>query len=330
MKEFLKAVKELVERLYKEGRPGDISKEIKALAKQYKIGEQGLREAKKIQNAYQSNLEDEFIKKFTKEFTVSEFDRISENFQKNVVESVKRSMRSSDPDIAVKAVKRLGVVAERNLRTVVQTAKDGINQAQVIEDAKNSGVKQMRYVGPKTSLRLFCSEHIGKIYTIEEIKNMSNGQGLPVMYFGGGYNCRHRWVAVEGEEQNGVFLHESFKAKYGNNVPKVVAEEIKGAELLAAHGKVEINPYRQEQEKADTDLFFDGKPAQLKQTNSQNENILRQKLRDARHQADNVIIIFNGLPDEDRSVYLAKEWLRKHPEKKLYFYNKKTQKFKEI
>lgn len=265
--------------------------------------------------------------KLTKSKNKMKANHNSENFQKNVVETVKRSMRTGNPEVAVKAVKRLGVVAERHLRTVVQTAKDGINQAQVIEDAQSSGIKQMRYVGPRTSLRRFCFEHVGKIYTIEEIKNMSNGQGLPVIYFGGGYNCRHRWVAVNGEEQNGVFLHESFKAKYGDNIPKVVAEEIKGAELLAAHGKVEINPYRQEQEKADTDLFFDGEPAQLKQTNSQNENIFRQKLRDARHQADNVIIIFDGLPDESRSIEIAKDWLKGHPEKKLIIYNKKTKKF---
>jgi hypothetical protein len=54
-------------------------------------------------------------------------------------------------------------------------------------------------VGPPPE-RAFCKKHIGRVYTEAEIQRLSNGQGLPVRYYMGGYNCRHRWVLASGEE----------------------------------------------------------------------------------------------------------------------------------
>ncbi len=55
---------------------------------------------------------------------------------------------------------------------------------------------RFKYVGPPAE-RKFCSMHLNQIYTLQEINALDNGQGLPVITNGGGYNCRHHWVLVE-------------------------------------------------------------------------------------------------------------------------------------
>ncbi len=62
--------------------------------------------------------------------------------------------------------------------------------------AIQSGVSLFQYVGPQNNIREFCAAHLGRIYTAEEILRMDNGQGLPVQYYCGGWNCRHRWIPV--------------------------------------------------------------------------------------------------------------------------------------
>jgi len=201
MEEFLKAVQELVERLFAEGHPGEIRHGIRLLAKKYKISRLGLKEADKILRRIQNTLQDDFIKKFTKDLTVENVENITDKFEKGVLQAVRRGMRSSDPDLAMELVKSQSNVAKQHLRTTVDTAKAGITQAQKLKDIGEP--EYFKLVGPKLSARSWCAEHVGKIYHISEIQKMDNGQGLPVLYFAGGYNCRHRWVAVAHSESNG-------------------------------------------------------------------------------------------------------------------------------
>lgn len=79
---------------------------------------------------------------------------------------------------------------------VTVTARSSFNRTAAITKAKRAGVAQFRYDGP-ASERDFCKRRLGKVYTLDEIKRMDNGQGLPVWQYGGGYRCRHRWTAVE-------------------------------------------------------------------------------------------------------------------------------------
>jgi hypothetical protein len=56
------------------------------------------------------------------------------------------------------------------------------------------------YSGPvDTKTRDWCMEHVGKIYTREAIDGLSNGQLPNVFLTGGGWNCRHVWMAVESQ-----------------------------------------------------------------------------------------------------------------------------------
>jgi hypothetical protein len=53
------------------------------------------------------------------------------------------------------------------------------------------------YVGPLDRVtRPFCREHVGKVYTREEIDALDNKHLPNVFLTGGGYNCRHVFQAV--------------------------------------------------------------------------------------------------------------------------------------
>jgi hypothetical protein len=196
MNSFKKAALELVRQLFDEGRPGDIKKELKALMKKHGIGKKQTESVNRLLRSAQKTLQDEFIERFTKDFTANEIDKVAENFEKGVLSAVRRGIGNANQTLAEKLVRRLGNTAERHLGTVVQTAQDGIAQAQKFSDVRHAGIEHFRYSGPSSNSRPFCVERVGKLYSRSEIEAMNNGQGLPVMYFGGGYNCRHRWTPV--------------------------------------------------------------------------------------------------------------------------------------
>ena len=54
------------------------------------------------------------------------------------------------------------------------------------------------YAGPVDGLqRQFCREVYDLAWTREQVAQLRNGQaGMPPIFFGGGYNCRHQWVQM--------------------------------------------------------------------------------------------------------------------------------------
>lgn len=86
------------------------------------------------------------------------------------------------------------------LQTEITTGLQGFSRTVTMKKAKDVGFTRFKYLGPLDQVtRKFC-EHVleeGPVYTLEEIQAMDNGQGLPVMTYGGGYNCRHQWRPVE-------------------------------------------------------------------------------------------------------------------------------------
>jgi hypothetical protein len=84
--------------------------------------------------------------------------------------------------------------------TVALTAVAGFDRAATMEDAEAAGLDRFTYAGPPGE-RPFCSTMLaqaaaGKTWTRTEIEGLSNGQGLSVLLYCGGYRCRHRWVPV--------------------------------------------------------------------------------------------------------------------------------------
>lgn len=92
---------------------------------------------------------------------------------------------------------------EANLNTELETSLQGFNRSVVIGEAKELGFELYLYVGPDDNLtRPFCANLLSRdppIYSLREIESLDNDQGLAVITYGGGYNCRHQWRPVSDE-----------------------------------------------------------------------------------------------------------------------------------
>jgi hypothetical protein len=57
------------------------------------------------------------------------------------------------------------------------------------------------FSGPvDNSIRPFCRQFVGTVLTRKDIDGLDNGQLPDAFITGGGYNCRHTWLAVESRE----------------------------------------------------------------------------------------------------------------------------------
>lgn len=94
---------------------------------------------------------------------------------------------------------RLTGALSTELNTALMSFHRTVNKVQ----ADAAGLELFLYVGPDDDLtRPFCEDLLQKdppIYTLEEIEAMDNEQGLSVMEYGGGYNCRHHWRPVSAD-----------------------------------------------------------------------------------------------------------------------------------
>lgn len=198
MKQYLAAVEAMVRSKFEQRKPNEIRAELRRLRRKFKPEKEGLQEAKKILKLVENELQDNFIVRFTKDFADEQFENLSNRFDDGVLKAVRRAMNhENSTETATKLVRRLGNVNKRYIDTVVQTAKGGIAQARKIQDAKKAKIKYFRYEGPIGGSRAFCANLVGKVFSLDEILAMVGQNGLPVLYFGGGWNCRHRWVAVD-------------------------------------------------------------------------------------------------------------------------------------
>lgn len=86
-----------------------------------------------------------------------------------------------------------------NLETELNTGLAGFSRSVNLYKAQDLGLDRFLYVGPDDSVtRPFCQERVGNIYTMDQISEWDNGQGLPASIYLGGYNCRHRLAPVRG------------------------------------------------------------------------------------------------------------------------------------
>lgn len=103
--------------------------------------------------------------------------------------------------------------ASRHGSTIINTQISAFNRSVTAMAAEDAGVTKFLYVGPKAE-RPFC-QHVlngnrsilgistvkpsgkGRVYTIEEISALNNGQTNDVLRTAGGFNCRHRWLPVQ-------------------------------------------------------------------------------------------------------------------------------------
>ena len=102
------------------------------------------------------------------------------------------------------------IVGTEMARYVKQQIHDSLTQFDSAINAKvalDSGAEKFIYIGSKDDVtRSFCRKHVNKVYTIDEMKEIWQGEwagksGSNPFINKGGYNCRHRWRPVSFKEQ---------------------------------------------------------------------------------------------------------------------------------
>ena len=93
-----------------------------------------------------------------------------------------------------KGVRETTLSYNNRITTLSRTFSHGIDNLINFNQEQEAGITKFKYVGNPHPQRPFCQQHFGKTYTVAEINKTNNGQGLDVMTFAGGYNCRHFWI----------------------------------------------------------------------------------------------------------------------------------------
>lgn len=89
-----------------------------------------------------------------------------------------------------------------NLQTLFDTQVSIFGrQVEAIATAGADADQPFWYVGPvDLKTRAWCLERVGKVYTRDVIEAMDNHQLPNPFITGGGYSCRHSFLAVQGQE----------------------------------------------------------------------------------------------------------------------------------
>src|SRR5574337_103347 len=86
---------------------------------------------------------------------------------------------------------------DSSIRAGMQLA--AIQQAQRGAEATGTTLLLL-FDGPDDAkVRPWCEEHLDRVYTLDAGKQMTNDIGQPALAWRGGFNCRHRWSAIDEE-----------------------------------------------------------------------------------------------------------------------------------
>ncbi len=85
-------------------------------------------------------------------------------------------------------------------QTWVTTGLSGVYRESTILLGEDNGFTKFIYMGPlDAATRDFCATFVNQVKTVDEWNALQSEQAQisPVIQFGGGFNCRHRFVGVE-------------------------------------------------------------------------------------------------------------------------------------
>ena len=205
-KKFEQALKTAISKRYVEGQPKLIAVDLKKLSMQYDVG---FAKADSIRK----NIEKSLLNLWADERTTKTADKIQNTGVENNADGAFAQMQGKVNRDVKKAVDRglknnyslnqITTIVNRSLnsgkhvaRTIARTAQMAKIRSDYLLFHIKNGCTKFRYDGPGSGTRDFCGLHKGKIYTIQEILKLNNGQGLPVLIYMGGWNCRHWWTAI--------------------------------------------------------------------------------------------------------------------------------------
>lgn len=203
---FLEELQKAIRKRYGEGKPREIRGDLERLSEQFQIE---VSEAETARKSIENKFMNEWVNKRTRLSDAGAYN-LTANFAKvggklnaDVFRAIDRGLRNNMSMKQISdLVRRVGVLGEHHSRTAGRTAKMGKLRTEYLANHLKAGCREFKYAGPtgasatQDEPRDFCRKHLGKIYTIEQILKLNNGQGLSVLIYMGGYNCRHRWEAV--------------------------------------------------------------------------------------------------------------------------------------
>lgn len=97
-------------------------------------------------------------------------------------------------------------------------------QVEALASANRDADQPYIYSGPVDgTVRPWCLNLVGKVYTRDVIEAMDNGQLANPFLTGGGYNCRHSWLAVQSDEMRGLVNTGRRAPGYDADVARVEA-----------------------------------------------------------------------------------------------------------
>lgn len=121
-----------------------------------------------------------------------DFSSIEDKLNYSVEQEFTKILRSDSSFSALRSKLIKKDIGEFQASTLANTAVAQFDNAYMIENAQQAGVTKFLYDGTIiATTRDFCRERVGKVFTLQELEAMDNGQGLPVIPSLGGYNCRH-------------------------------------------------------------------------------------------------------------------------------------------
>lgn len=137
------------------------------------------------------------------DFDVSSVSKKIEGYVEDARSTLARAVYlGQDPDFDAVTEKLEGRLAG-NLKSELTTLTMGFSRAVTARKAEEIGIEEFIYLGPLDKVtRPFCNDVLSRspaIYTLQEIKGLDNDQGLDVLTYGGGYNCRHSWQPVSSD-----------------------------------------------------------------------------------------------------------------------------------
>lgn len=108
-----------------------------------------------------------------------------------------------------------GLIDRADMEELIFQYADGkahyarVNAKMIVSSYNRIGREQIResadlknglyYGDARDNTRPFCLRCIGKVFTLEQIEQMDNGQLSPVKIYAGGWNCIHSWLWVDPE-----------------------------------------------------------------------------------------------------------------------------------
>lgn len=193
-------IRKLAFELLKEGRnQAEITREINILFKQA-TKEFRTELLKTITQEYDW-IKDKTLPNDIREMAVDAMKKLNEDFSKldgridNIIGvQLTKMLRTDFNQKSLTSLIELALSTQKYVaKTLSNTITAGLDTLAKIKDLDDD--VEMEYTGPPAE-RSFCIANHNKVRTLGQWKKLNNGQGLSVIMYRGGYNCRHSLEVV--------------------------------------------------------------------------------------------------------------------------------------